>query len=46
MMPSKKDRNRNKNANANMNDETKVSPDFSGQTKAQAKKNDDYRSRY
>jgi hypothetical protein len=46
MMPSKKDRNRDKNRNNNnLNEETKQ-PDFSGQTKAQAKKNDDYRSRY
>lgn len=43
-MPSKKDRNRNKNNNP-VSEENK-GPDFSGQTKAQAKKNDDYRSRY
>lgn len=45
-MPSKKDRNRNKNRNESNASEEMKSPDFSGQTKAQAKKNDDYRSRY
>lgn len=45
-MPSKKDRNRNKNANnATPNEENKA-PDFGAQTKAQAKKNDGYKSRY
>jgi hypothetical protein len=45
-MPSKKDRNKNKNRNNNLSDESKLTPDFSSQTKAQAKKSDDYRSRY
>ena len=44
-MPSKKDRNKNKNRN-NLSEENKLSPDFGNQTKAQAKKNDGYRSRY